>query len=231
MSNLQHSANSADLPVAITVIAEHYSAWVTEHGGTVRLLTPDQNPSLEGAAGLLLTGGEDVEPIRYGEPNRFARRINRERDEFELTLLRAALLQNLPVLAVCRGMQLLVVALEGTLYQDLGRELVLDRANFQAVIHRAPDHSDAVHSIDVQPGTRFTRIVKCKSLEVNSHHHQGVRTLGHTLVACAHSPDGLIEAVEDRRRSFLLGVQWHPERWADGSSVAIIESFLAACRE
>lgn len=230
MSNL-HDATNVDLPVAITVNAEHYSAWVTEHGGTVRLLTPDQNPSLECAAGLLLTGGEDVEPIRYGEPNRFARRINRERDEFELTLIRAALLQDLPILAVCRGMQLLVVALGGTLYQDLGRELILDRANFQPIIHRAPDHSDAMHSIDIQPGTRLGQILKRESLEVNSHHHQGVRTLGSSLAACAHSPDGLIEAVEGRRRSFLLGVQWHPERWAARSSVAIIESFLAAGRE
>src|SRR2546425_10097025 len=168
--------------IAISLEPKDYSDWVSRGGGSFRIVIPQDHHPLDGVSGLLLTGGQDVSPDRYGEPNRYCVRVNAERDDFEIGLLRTAFRQDLPVLAICRGMQLLVVALGGTIL-------------------------------------------------VNSHHHQGIRSLPNDLLIAARSLDGLIEAVESPARRFVLGLQWHPERWQDNSSARIMEAFLAACSE
>lgn len=228
MPRTQHRTERSPL-VAISVQFEHYSEWITRCGGNCRLVQPKDDAPLDGIAGLLLTGGEDVGPERYGESNRHSCRVNPERDDFELKLVQDAMSKDIPILAVCRGMQLLVVSLEGTLYQDLPREMVPASPGAKAVAHRGPGHSDTTHRIKVNSGTLLARITGRKSFVVNSHHHQGVRKVPKQLSICARSPDGLVEAVENGRRRFLLGVQWHPERWPHLSSIAIMKAFLAAC--
>ena len=217
--------------IAISLEPKDYSDWVSRGGGSFRIVTPEDQHPLDGVSGLLLTGGQDVSPDRYGEPNRYCVRVNAERDDFEIGLLRTAFRQDLPVLAICRGMQLLVVALGGTLYQDLGRELLKDRKASPTIGHRGSGHTDTTHEIKIQSGTRLAGLIGQETILVNSHHHQGIRSLPNNLLIAARSLDGLIEAVESPARRFVLGLQWHPERWQDNSSARIMKAFLAACSE
>ncbi len=215
------------LLVAISGNAKHYAEWVLRAGGTYQLMVPGANGPFDAVSGLLLTGGEDVHPALYGEVNRCSR-VNPERDKFELELLHAALSRDLPVLAVCRGMQLLNVALGGSLYQDLG-EMVCDPSAGKSVCHRGPQHTDTTHPVHLEPQTFLSRCVGQHTLLVNSHHHQGVRELPADLHSSGRSEDGLIEAVEHATKTCVLGVQWHPERWSDKSSDSIMKQYLAAC--
>jgi putative glutamine amidotransferase len=212
--------------VAISGKAEHYAEWILRSGGMYRLMVPREN-WLDAVSGLLLTGGEDVDPALYGEVNRCSR-VNPERDTFELELLEVALGRDLPVLAVCRGMQLLTVALGGSLYQDLS-ELSPGPSGGASACHRGPEHTDTTHPVDIEPQSFLGRCVDQQTLLVNSHHHQGVRDLPADLRVCGRSRDGLIEAVEHRSRRWVLGLQWHPECWPCRSSDAIMKLFLAEC--
>jgi putative glutamine amidotransferase len=169
----------------------------------------------EHAGGLMLTGGEDVDPATYGEKQDGARRTSPERDAMELQLVRGALERGMPILAICRGIQLLNVALGGTLYQDLrthrGRGIDHDRyRDFDASIH--PVRTDGTqHLKGVFNGSGFLQ---------NSAHHQGIKDLAPGLMAVGWAPDGLVEAVELRRpgAGWTVGVQWHPERRIDDES-------------
>ncbi|HSS44412.1 MAG TPA: gamma-glutamyl-gamma-aminobutyrate hydrolase family protein [Thermoanaerobaculia bacterium] len=203
-----------------------YVDWIVRCGGRVRIVAPGTRGPLLGCSGLLLTGGEDVAPELYGEANRHCGRLNPKRDAFELKLLRSALRRDLPIFAVCRGAQLLAVALRGSLYQDLRR----DPPPGPRVAHRGPGRTDTVHSVAVEPRSLLARLVGKRSLRVNSHHHQGIRRLPRVLRAAARSDDGLVEAIEHRWRAFVVGVQWHPERSNEPSSEALMKAFLAACR-
>ncbi len=216
--------------IGITVHLDGYSEWVVGRGGAYCLLEPGGKLPLDRLSGLLLTGGEDVDPSLYGEANRHSRRVNPDRDKFELDILRWASISNLPVLAICRGMQLMVVASGGTLYQDL-TELTPPCSSRHSVSHRSPDHRDTTHLVDSEPLTLLNPSENRRSVLVNSHHHQGIRTLpaGFSITAC--SSDGLIEAIEAQESPFRVGVQWHPERWADPSSQFLMDGFLAACHE
>jgi putative glutamine amidotransferase len=213
--------------IGVTVNREHYADWIIQGGGKVRLLSPGEKQSLGGINGLLLTGGEDVNPALYGEANRSARRINPRRDEFELEVLRTALDRDIPVLAICRGMQLVNVALGGKLYQDLS-ERARDLSGAHIVSHRGPNNSDATHQLHIESETLFFSEM-WPTMLVNSHHHQGISVPARTLRAVARSTDGLIEAVEGTGHNWLLGVQWHPERWPYASSATLREAFLSAC--
>lgn len=157
--------------------------------------------------GLLLTGGPDVHPRHYGEEVRPAcGRIDELLDRVELALLRWALDDDLPVLGICRGMQLLNVVCGGTLYQDLPSEYP------GALDHRPADGRTAlVHELRVQPGTRLAVLLGTTALRTNSTHHQAVKDLAAGLVASAHAEDGVIEGLEHPGKAFVLGVQSHPE--------------------
>jgi putative glutamine amidotransferase len=164
-------------------------------------------------AGLVLTGGEDITPAEYGAaPSPHLGRVNAERDRSELALVRAARDQRLPTLAICRGIQVLNVALGGTLIQDLPAEK-------PSSIAHDPEHprTTRTHSILLTPDTRVFDALGAATLEVNSVHHQAIAKLAETLVVTAIAPDGVIEAVETGRRDpwWVLGVQWHPEEFAD----------------
>lgn len=178
------------------------------------LLTPVHGlrslPALvERCHGLILTGGEDVDPARYGEaPRPGLGIVNRERDLMEFAALKLALERELPVLAICRGCQLLNVCFGGTLYQDLAMErptALVRHLQTEAWERRT-------HLVRLEPGTRLARILGSRELLINSFHHQGIKDVGPGLVVAAVAEDGLVEAVESRKHPWVLGVQWHPER-------------------
>lgn len=164
--------------------------------------------ALEGCDGLLLTGGEDVDPAYYGEePSRALGAVDRERDEFELALFHAARAARLPVLGICRGIQLVNVALGGTLYQDLPSE----RPGSLDHDPDAPRHT-RTHHVRLASGSRAARALGVDRLVPNSFHHQAIKDLAPALVATGWSDDGVIEAVEGGSADpWLLAVQWHPE--------------------
>jgi putative glutamine amidotransferase len=160
--------------------------------------------------GVLLTGGGDIDPRRFGEPpHPTAFDIVPERDELELRLVEWARAEKKPLLAICRGVQLLNVALGGSLYQDLPSD------PGGSIAHSQQEPSDqTTHKVSVVPGSALAEVVGTGGLEVNSLHHQGVNKVGKGLLPVATAPDGIIEGLElaERRHGqFFLGVQWHPE--------------------
>lgn len=207
-------------------------AYVTslQSAGLIPLLFPTRTPlpkDLFFVDGLLLPGGPDVDPLRYGQDLDPATDPDQESDQLEFALLEWALNAGIPVLAICRGLQVLNVALGGSLFQDLPRHS--PRANPAVAVAR----DVAVHTLRVEESSRLGRIVQNKTISVNSMHHQGIDELGRGLVATAWAHDGLIEAVEGRGETFLLGVQYHPEELVDHDPAAraIFVAFAAACRE
>jgi putative glutamine amidotransferase len=204
-----------------------YLRWVTRHHGEPAPVFVGQRVP-RSAQGILLLGGEDVDPARYGETDRYCERINETRDAFEWEVLDDALVRNLPILAVCRGIQVLAVALGGTLYQDLPIERREEGVRSR-VAHRGPQHTDSSHRVSIEPGTILARLIARKTILVNSHHHQAIRKTPPRMRVAARATDGTIEALEHLDHGFVLGIQWHPERWTHPSSDAIMKGLLQAC--
>jgi putative glutamine amidotransferase len=184
---------------------------------------------LRGCDGLILSGGPDVAPERYGEPEKRAvcGTIDEARDATEFALVEAARDLRMPTLGICRGAQLLNVAYGGTLHADLPTERPSD------VEHRQLDGVDARHSVHVEPGSIIKHIAGVMDAEVNSAHHQAVEKLAGLFTASAYSADGVLEAFEWGDASmggkpFLLAVQWHPERMdhAEPLSLPLARHFL-----
>ena len=167
------------------------------------------------ASGLVLSGGEDVDPARYRAEPDGARTVSPVRDAMELDLLQRALDRRLPVLAICRGLQLLNVALGGTLYQDLETRMgtKIDHDRFR-------EFDGQIHSIRSSGEELLSGVFPADDFVQNSAHHQGIDTLADGLTAVAWAPDGLIEAVEYRvpDAAWTVGVQWHPERKLEDST-------------
>lgn len=161
--------------------------------------------------GLVLSGGEDVDPVHYGEPPHptVATNIDPLRDAQEMALYRLARDRRLPVLAICRGIQLVNVALGGSLWQDL------PSARPDGLPHNQTDgRTDRTHPVEITPGSRLARALGTTRIEVNSFHHQSIRDLAPGLVVTAVAPDGEIEGVESPESApWLLAVQWHPEEF------------------
>jgi len=179
--------------------------------------------------GLLLAGGEDVDPTLYGEQKKYGSvNVNRARDDFEQGLLDRALRHRLPILGICRGAQLINVKFGGTLYQDLAKDV---SPEFE---HRQTEsRSETVHTVTLtDPESRLAEDFR-GSCRVNSLHHQAIKRLGRGLKVTAHSEDGLVEAVEAADDyPFLLAVQWHPEEiTAESVQRRIFEQFVSACRQ
>lgn len=165
---------------------------------------------LDRSSGLVLSGGGDIDPRRYDqEAGPTLEWVSEARDAMELRALELAFARGIPVLAICRGVQVLNVQRGGTLWQDLPTQ------RGGAVRHaQAHDWAARAHEVDIAPGTLLREIVAADRIEVNSFHHQGIRELGRSLRVAGLAPDGLVEAVEDPDYGWLLGVQWHPERQA-----------------
>jgi putative glutamine amidotransferase len=208
---------AAVLPLAY-VHAVHSS------GGRAVLITPDAPDAdvLDGLDGIMFTGGSDVDPALYGEAPHPTTKVNATRDAAELLLLRAALAIDLPLLGVCRGIQLMAVAYGGRLHQHLPDVLGHEG-------HRPTGTADKFghHPVRLRAGSRAHSILG-DELMVNSYHHQGIREAGE-LDAVGWAPDdNLIEVVEDPARSFALGVQWHPE---DTNDFRLFAALVEAARE
>lgn len=162
--------------------------------------------------GLLLPGGADVDPVHYGEAIQCrVDLVSPDHDTTELALARWAMADNLPLLAICRGIQVLNVALGGTLYQDI-KDQVPGAGKHDWGKGYPRDHRP--HTVNIATGTRLARIVSATTLAVNSMHHQALKDVAGGLGVVAHSPDGIVEAVESPGHPFALGVQWHPEELA-----------------
>jgi putative glutamine amidotransferase len=173
---------------------------------------------------LVVTGGAfDVDPSLYGAVERHATVVlKEERTATELGLIEGALARDMPVLGICGGEQLLGVVLGGTLVQHIP-DAVPD-----ALEH---EHHDPGHAVAITPGTLLHRIVGAAAMRVNSSHHQAVADAGPFARVGALAPDGVIEAIEDARFRFCLGVQWHPEFLGDAGDRRIFDALIAACRE
>ncbi len=227
----------SDRPVAVLyredVPGERLQAYVESleaAGASVVTVSPDDGPKpgerIEEWAGIVLTGGVDIDPALYGaERHERVRHTDRDRDEFELGVVRAALERDLPVLGVCRGHQMLNVAFGGGLLQHI------------------EDHSHRTlrgtldsgwHEARLAQGSRLAAIYGAERLRVNSRHHQAVtaETLAPGLAVSATTDDGNIEAVESPDRRFVISVQWHPEREElREQSAPLFRAFVEATRE
>lgn len=189
--------------------------------------------ALRGFDGLLLPGGTDVDPAAYGgRPHPAVDVAHPRRDAFELEAARVAKRSGLPTLAICRGMQVVNVALGGTLFEDLPDQY--EAPNGLRLRHQqTPDHarSETTHDVDVRAGTTLAAIAGAAAIQVNSLHHQGVRRIAYGLDPVAHARDGVVEAFELRsEHPFFIGVQWHPEELVetDAPSRRLFASFVAA---
>ena len=212
---------------------EDYRQSILHTGGEVRIIDPSMpvEDALSGVDGLLLTGGGDVEPVRYGEaPHPKLDDVDPARDEFEIALIAAARARELPIFAICRGVQVLNVAGGGTLVQDIPSQ-VKGALNHSLAV---PQHQpyDLAHEVWVDKDSLLAkllgdRLIGADTCEVNSRHHQAVKTLARGFRVSATAPDGVIEAIEDPAARFCLGVEWHPENfWRTGEFRPLFEGFL-----
>lgn len=214
---------------------EDYRQAILHVGGDVRILENGAPlaESLDALDGLLLTGGDDVEPSRYGEePHPAVDGVDQARDTFEIELVHAARASDLPILGICRGIQILNVACGGTLFQDIPTQLSgASEHSFKVPPHQA---FFLAHEVWVERDSVLGRLLNERlndtdAVEVNSRHHQAVRAAAPGFTVSATAPDGVVEAIEDPAARFCVGVQWHPENfWRTGEFRTLFEGFLEA---
>jgi putative glutamine amidotransferase len=191
-----------------------YIRSLEQYGLAPVLVTPAHSPAaidalIDACAGLVLSGGEDVHPARYGEePSPALGAVEPLRDAMEFEAVACAVRRNMPVFGICRGLQVLNVHFGGTLYQDI----YTDREGEHLLHQQEGSWADRAHGATVAPDSLLHRIVEADRLHINSFHHQAVKHLGRDLRVVARADDGLVEAIEHRSYPWLLGVQWHPER-------------------
>jgi len=216
---------------------EDYKQAILHVGGEVRIVDASMavTAALDGVDGLLLTGGEDVAPARYGEtPHETVVDAEPARDEFEIGVARAARERQLPIFAICRGIQLLNVAFGGTLVQDIPSQIP---GALQHSLKVPPNEPYTLaHEVWVEQGTVLSRLMgerltDAEVCDVNSRHHQAVKDVAQGFKVVATAPDGVIEAIEDPAARFCVGVQWHPENfWRTGEFRPLFEGFIDAAR-
>jgi putative glutamine amidotransferase len=217
---------------------EDYRQAVIHVGGDVRVVDSSMAVAevIGSIDGLLLTGGEDVAPERYGEqPHPTVVDVDAARDAFEIELITEARRRRLPILGICRGIQMLNVACGGTLVRDIPSEVT------GALDHSltVPPHKpyDLAHEVWIEKDSLLARLMRerlrdADTCETNSRHHQAVKQVAPGFVVSATAPDGVIEAIEDPAVPFCLAVQWHPENfWRTGEFRPLFEGFLEASQK
>ena len=216
---------------------EDYRQAILHVGGEPRVLDPSMpiEQALAGIDGLMLTGGDDVAPSRYGEEaHPTVVEAEAGRDEFEIGLINSARARQLPILAICRGVQMLNVACGGTLIQDIPSQLT------GALAHSLPVPPNLAyslaHEVWVEKDSLLSKLMRERladdTCEVNSRHHQAVKDVARGFRVSATAPDGVIEAIEDPAAAFCLGVQWHPENFfRTGEFRSLFEGFLEAAQK
>jgi putative glutamine amidotransferase len=220
----------------VVYLKDRYLQAVLDHGGLAVILPVTDDPAwirecARRCDGFVLTGSAfDVPPEFYGDsPRPGLGPTKPERSVFERALLEQALRADQPVLGICGGMQLINVALGGTLYQDITRERPRSRDHQQKI-----KKTSTSHAVALNPASRLAAIMKAPGnrIRVNSTHHQAVRDLAPGLVACGLAPDGLIEAIESLGHRLLIGVQWHPELLYEKHPEAarLLRAFIRAAR-
>jgi len=224
-----------DYPTERFYLARHYSEAVEAAGGApvhISLIPSAEyvEAVVEGLDGILLPGSDsDVDPLRYGQqPHLALGAVHELKDETDLLIIAAAERRQIPLFAICFGMQVLNVSRGGTLIQDIRSQVPGAIKHEQGAPRNRPSHS-----VKISPGSKLNQIIETEDLLVNSHHHQAIDTLGADLVSTARSADGVIEAFEDPRPDrFVLAVQWHPEMgWQnDLVSQRLFNSFVAHAR-
>ncbi len=215
--------------IDVCLVWSHYTSAIERAGGTALIAPPaahladEPDLLLDRIDGLLLTGGRDIDAASYGadahaenDPGDVVR------DRAEMALAKAALGCSVPLLGVCRGMQVLNLVAGGTLEQHLADP---DR------IHRADPGAFVSHAVDVEPGSKLGEIVGSDETEIRSHHHQGLAEIGAGLSVSARSADGVVEALEGGGDGYCLAVLWHPEEDLAGGGLAIYESLIRAASE
>jgi putative glutamine amidotransferase len=211
-------------------LRDNYAGAVAKAGGLPVALPHEPEAVdhyLDIVAGLIITGGAfDVDPALFGAGERHATVTTKDkRTRFELAIVKGALARDKPILGICGGEQLLNVALGGTLIQHIPDEIP------RALAHEQPNPRDEPgHDVEIVPGTMLARITGAKHLAVNSAHHQAVKAIGAGVVVNARASDGVIEGIEDPKRRFCLGVEWHPEFFITKGDEAIFTAFVDACR-
>ena len=212
---------------------DDYSQAVRFWGGAAVLIPAAQNRQtlqtiLRRLDGLILSGGPDVNPKFYGEqPLPGLEEIDEDLDRMELEAARMAFERNLPILAICRGIQVLNVSQGGTLYQDIPTQVQ------ESILHtQKADKKTTTHAARIELKTLLSRIVGRKEIWVNGKHHQAVKDVARGFVVSARATDGVVEAIEHPSRRFIIGVQWHPEgNWkGDPYSRRLFRAFVRAAQ-
>lgn len=212
------------LKIAVSKATENYVKWLRQGDPAAEIVDMRDVPLakaptiLGGCSALLLTGGDDIWPGLYGmkeEVNR-CEELDRHRDSLEQILLRSALTKKMPVMGICRGLQMINITLGGTLWIDLPADYQLTTGSADTTVHhRCEDYLNCFHGIRTGKESLMSRLTGAEIGFVNTNHHQGVHTLATGLKSGSMSPDGLTESIEwaaPAGKSYLLGVQWHPER-------------------
>ena len=180
-------------------------------------LTTDSSEIKE-VHGILLTGGGDIDPSYYNQdPSPMLVNVDEDRDLFEIKICEKALSEKIPILGICRGIQIMAITAGGDLYQDLALE-------YPKKIHHSHahnDNTDAEHHIEILKGSKLNKIIGRRICKVNSAHHQAVKDHGRYFKISAKTSDGIIEAIEHRHNEFALGVQYHPERMIETGTFRI----------
>lgn len=224
------------LPHSVVMNQRYYQATAMANAAPVLIPLLDDMDALraiyERMDGILIPGGVDLDPAAFGEtPHQKLGRIDPARDRVELQLVKWAVDDHKPVLGLCRGLQVINVALGGTLYQDLEDEYP-NAIKHDYFPNYGFERDYLAHDVALASGSRLQHALVERHIPVNSMHHQGIKVLGRGLAASATAPDGLIEAAEGVGDSFLVGVQWHPEVFdsTDPNTEHLFDEFISAAR-
>ncbi|MFH0765919.1 MAG: gamma-glutamyl-gamma-aminobutyrate hydrolase family protein [Calditrichota bacterium] len=214
--------------VELQYLQRHYLDWIVIGGGSPVILpilkkTDDAAGLISRLDGLVLIGGVDVDPSLYGEDNSHSQGCDIIRDQMELALIREARRQSKAIICICRGLQVLNVAFEGSLYQDISTQI--DGAQKH---HRGADEPEVYHQVLLTRRSILCDLFDSEEIRVNSSHHQAINAVGKGLTVIAAAQDGVLEAVECPDDRCTIAVQWHPERMPeDPNQIRLAEWFVA----